>query len=207
MLVLLQKKIYINPEYIFSGIICPIILFEMNNIKIDEIKKCLLNIKNIYYIVGDLYFNEKECQNNNKNENYNYEEYYGLYDELSKEKNVKILLKNITNVILYINPYVVHGSFNKKLKKYKDYNYYEIKEMNNKIVQYSYEFNIVPSLEQGLIFSFIDNNIISFFKLNNGINLIILEIELIYNYILLLNENKNYISLVKENPKEFYELM
>ena len=179
----------------------------MNNIKIDEIKKCLLNIKNIYYIVGDLYFNEKECQNNNKNENYNYEEYYGLYDELSKEKNVKILLKNITNVILYINPYVVHGSFNKKLKKYKDYNYYEIKEMNNKSVQYSYEFNIVPSLEQGLIFSFIDNNIISFFKLNNGINLIILEIELIYNYILLLNENKNYISLVKENAKEFYELM
>jgi len=201
------KKSYINPEYTFSGIICPIILFEMNNIKIDEIKKCLLNIKNIYYIVGDLYFNEKECQNNNKNENYNYEEYYGLYDELSKEKNVKILLKNITNVILYINPYVVHGSFNKKLKKYKDYNYYEIKEMNNKSVQYSYEFNIVPSLEQGLIFSFIDNNIISFFKLNNGINLIILEIELIYNYILLLNENKNYISLVKENPKEFYELM
>ena len=202
-----KKQNDINHEYTFSGIICPIILFEMNNMKIDEIKKCFLNIKNIYYILGDLYFNEKECQNNDKNEKYNYEEYYGLYDELSKEKNAKILLKNITNIILYINPYVVHGSFNKKLKIYKDYNNYETKEKNNKIIQYFYEFNIVPSLEQGMIFSFIDNNIISFFKLNNGINLIILEIELIYNYILLLNENKNYILLVKENPKEFYELM
>ena len=195
-----------HPEYTFSGIICPFILFEMNNMKIDEIKNCLLNIKNIYYILGDIYFNEKECQNND-NENNNYEEYYGLYDELSKEKNAKILIKNITNVILYINPYVVQGSFNKKMKIYKDYNNYETKEKTNKIVQYSYEFNIVPSLDQGLIFSFIDNNIISFFKINNGINLIILEIELIYNYILLLNENNIYISLVKENTKEFYELM
>jgi hypothetical protein len=154
-----------------------------------------------------LYFNEKECHNNDTNENYNYEEYYGLYDELNKEKNAKILIKNIANIILYINPYVVHGSFNRKMKIYKDYNNYETKEKNNKIVQYSYEFNIIPTLEQGLIFSFIDNNIISFLKINNGINLIILEIELIYNYILLLNENKDYISLVKENTKEFYELM
>ena len=196
-----------HPEYTFSGIICPIILFEMNNMKIDEIKDCLLNIKNIYYILGDIYFNEKECQNNGNDENYNYEEYYGLYDELNKEKNAKILIKNITNVILYINPYVVQGSFNKKMKIYKDYNNYETKEKDNKIVHYSYEFNIVPSLDQGLIFSFIDNNIISFFKINNGINLIILEIELMYNYILLLNENNIYISLVKENTKEFYELM
>lgn len=202
-----EKQNDINPEYSFNGIICPIILFEMNNMKIDEIKNCLLNIKNIYYILGDIYFNENECQNNDTNENYNYEEYYGLYDELSKEKNAKFLIKNITNIILYINPYVVHGSFNRKMKIYKDYNNYETKEKNNKIIQYSYEFNIVPSLEQGVIFSFIDNNIISFFKLNNGINLIILEIELIYNYILLLNENKNYISLVKENTKQFYELM
>ena len=196
-----------NPEFTFSGIICPIILFEMNNMKIDDIKDCLLSIKNIYYILGDLYFNEKECHNNDKNENYNYEEYYGLYDELNKEKNAKILIKNITNVILYINPYVVHGSFNKKMKVYKDYNDYESKENKNKLVQYSYEFNIVPSLDQGLVFTFIDNNIISFFKINNGINLIILEIELIFNYILLLNENKNYMSLVKENTKYFYELM
>ena len=196
-----------HPEYSFTGIICPIILFEMNNMKIDEIKNCLINIKNIYYILGDLYFNEKECHNNDKNENYNYEEYYGLYDELNKEKNAKILIKNISNIILYINPYVVHGSFNRKMKIYKDYNNYEIKEKNNKIVQYSYEFNIVPSLDQGLIFTFIDNNIISFFKINNGINLIILEIELIFNYILLLNENKNYMSLVKENTKYFYDLM
>ena len=142
----------------------------------------------------------------NKSGNYNYEKYYGLYDELSKEKNAKLLIKNITNVILYINPYIVHESFNKKMKKFKDYNNYENREKNNKIIHYYYIFNIIPSLEQGVIFSFINNNIISFFKLNNGINLIILEIELIYNYILLLNDNKNYISLVKENTKDFYEL-
>ena len=53
-----EKQNDINPEYSFNGIICPIILFEMNNMKIDEIKNFLLNIKNIYYILGDIYFND-----------------------------------------------------------------------------------------------------------------------------------------------------
>ena len=62
-------------------------------------------------------------------------------------------------------------------------------------------------MEQGLLFPFKDNNIISFFKINNGINFIILEIELIFNYILLINDNNDYMELLGKESRDFYELM
>ena len=202
-----------NPGFSFNGIICPILLFEINNnIKYDIIKKNLLKFKNNYYLIGEEYFNNKNSDKNKKNENNNdiidnYENYYGLYDELEKEYYAKLLLKYISNIVLYVNPYVVIGTFKRKTKIYKDYNIYKSIEKDNKIIQYNYEFNISPSLEQGLLFPFKDNNIISFFKINNGINFIILEIELIFNYILLINDNNDYMELLGKESRDFYELM
>ena len=89
-----------------------------------------------------------------------FQKYYALYDELEYKEYTKSIIKNINNIILYINPYIVLNSFNKKSTIYKDYNYYEIDdEKNNKRIQYSYEFNIIPSLNYGLIFPFKNNNI------------------------------------------------
>ena len=202
-----------NPEFSFNGIIFPILIFELNG-KSDfdsEIRDYLIKIKNNYYLIGEKYFNQDEQEKSKKKINednvvINYEQYYGLYDELENEIYTKNILNHISNLILYINPYVVISSFIKKATIYKDYNYYEIPEKTSKL-QYSYEFNIVPSLDNGLLFPFKDNNIISFFKINNGLNLIILEIELIYNYLLLLYNNNNFMALVNENKKELYTLM
>ena len=200
-----------NPEFSFNGMIFPILIFELKgkpNIY-SEIRKYLIKIKNNYYLIGEKYFNQDEYMKNKINEEIkftNYEKYYGLYDELESEIYTKSILNHVYKLILYINPYVVISSFIKRAIIYKDYNYYEIPEDNLKI-QYSYEFNRVPSLDNGLLFPFKDNSIISFFKINNGLNFIILEIELFYNYLLLLHNNNNFMTLINENKNELYSLM
>ena len=111
----------------------------------------------------------------------------------------------MNNMILYINPYIINSSFNKKSYSYKDYNTYENEYMKN--INYFYKFNIIPSLEQGKIFSFRDYNLVSYLKINNGINLIILEIEALFNYILLLNDKKEFSELLNKNKEGFFSNM
>ena len=194
-------------EYSFNGIIFPILLFELNNKDeiYSEIKNNLLKIKNNYYLITENYFESNMNENIYDN---NYEKYFGLYDVLESKENAKIIINNIKNIILYINPYIVLSSFNKKIKIYKDYNYYENNDDKKNIkIQYSYEFNVIPSSENGIIFPFKNNTIISFFKNNNGLNLIILEFELMYNYIFLINDNNNFRQILNENKKEMFSLM
>ena len=106
-------------------------------------------------------------------------------------------------MILYINPYIVVSSFNKKTNIFKDYNIYLTPEPT----YYFYEFNIVPSLEQGKLYAYRDNNIVTFFKTNNGLNFIILQIEILFNYILILNSKVEFIEMLKKNPQEFFDKM
>ena len=196
-----------KPEYSFNGIIYPIILLELNK-KTDlysEIKSKIMKVKNSYYLIAEKYFNNK-TNSEYKQICSNYKEYYGLYEELENEENINLVLDCVNNIILYINPYVIINAFSKKLKIYKDYNLYEIKdEKKNK--QYSYEFSVVPHLENGQIFAFKDNNIISFFRTNNGLNFILLGFEVLYNYILLINNNMTYMETIKDKNNGIFEIM
>ena len=179
-----------NSQYSsFNGIICPIILFNLKDKKnkkdsfYKDTKDLLLRIKNNYYIIGE------ECSSYDDYNTLLY--YYGLFDELKNKNYVLELYNNIQNIILYINPTIIINSFNKRAKVYTDdKNYIDVTDSKGKTYKYSYEFNVVPSLENNNIFSFKDNNIVSFFKLNNGMNYLILELETMYNFILL-KKNKN----------------
>jgi len=183
-----------NKEYSpFNGIICPIILFNLKdkdkkNRKdslFKENKDLLLKIKNNYYIIGEEYSSYDDYST--------LLYYYGLFDDLEKKSYALELYNNIKNIILYINPTVIINSFSKKIKVYKDdKNYIDVTDSKGKTYNYSYEFNVVPSLENNNIYSFKDYNIISFFKLNNGMNYLILQLETMYNFILLMkNKNSN----------------
>ena len=138
---------------------------------------------------------------------HNYEIYYGLNDDLIKQKKVKKKFNMVNNMILYINPYRIVSSFNKKVTSYKDYNIYQ--NENTKNINYFYEFNVIPSLDIGKIYAFRDFNIVSFFKTNNGLNFLILQIEVLFNYILLIGNNTEYLELInKDKTKEdFYKKM
>ena len=135
----------------------------------------------------------------------NYELYYGLSDDLDKLKKIEKFVSKGNNMILYINPYIINSSFNKKLLIYKDYNIYECDNKNK--YNYFYEFNVIPSLDHGKIYAFRDYNIISFFKTNNGLNFIILQVETLFNYILLLSNKKEFLELPNKDKKNFYEKM
>ena len=172
----------------FNGIICPIILFYLKDGKnkkdniYKEIKNLLIKIKNNYYIIGEQY---------SLNTDYNtFLNYYNLYDEIENKNYAIEIYNKIKNIILYVNPTVIINAFNKKTKIYKDEKVYnDSTEKKDKIIQYTYEFNTIPSLENDYIYTFKDNNIISFFKLNNGINYLILQIEIMYYFILLMKYN------------------
>ena len=210
-----------NKEYSFNGIIYPILLFEVNEPKKKEkdiyvdFKKLLFSVKNKYYLIAEEYFNyelniknkkEKEQENEEiERIMHNYEIYYGLGEDLIKLKKVTKLFNMMSNMILYINPYIIVSSFNKKITTFKDYNKY--KNENKKEINYLYEFNVIPSLEQGKIYAFRDFNIISFFKTNNGLNFIILQIETLFNYILLLNNKREYLELPNKDKKNFFAKM
>jgi hypothetical protein len=182
----------------FNGIICPIILFYLKDSKnkkdniYKEIKELILNIKNNYYIIGED-FSPKDDYNTILN-------YYGLFEEIDNRNYVLEIYYKIKNIILYIDPNVVINSFNKRTKIYKDEKlYYD--EDTKKRVRYKYEFDIIPSLESNYIYSFKENSIISFFKLNNGINYLILQIEAMYNFILLMKYNNK--EEIKYNIDDF----
>ena len=208
-----------SKEYSFHGNIYPILLFELRDFKEKEkdmyakFKPLLLLMKNKYYLFAEEYFNHKNNRKNQKvNESseleriiHNYEIFNGLDEDLVKQNTIKKILNYVNNMILYINPYIINSSFNKKSYSHKDYNTYENEYMKN--INYFYKFNIIPSLEQGKIFSFRDYNLVSYFKINNGINLIILEIEALFNYILLLNDKKEFSELLNKNKEGFFSNM
>ena len=205
-----EKNKSINkPQFTFNGIIYPIIIFELIK-KVDlftEIIKYIQEIKNSYYLIAEKYFEDKKKMNISKDILIdNYKEYYGLMNNLENENKIQSIINYINQIILYINPFIVTSTFNKKLKKYKDITFYEINDGKNK-VQYSYEFNVAPNIDNGIIFSFKDYNIISYFKINNGLNLITLQIETLYNYIILINNNENYMKIVNNNKNKFYKMM
>ena len=172
----------------FNGIIYPIILFYLKDGKnkkdniYKEMKDLLFKIKNKYYIIGEKY---------SFNDDYNtILNYYSLFDELKTRNKAIEIYNKIKNIILYVNPSVVINAFNKKAKIYKDEKIYnESTDTKNKITQYEYEFNVTPSLDNDYIYAFKDYNIVSFFKLNNGLNYLILQIEVMYNFILLMKYN------------------
>ena len=208
-------------EYSFNGIIYPIILFEANELKKKEkdiyveFKHLLSSVKNKYYLIAEEYFNyqyniknkkDKEKENVNiERIMHNYVLYYGLADDLTKQKKMEKFLSMGNNIILYINPYIILSSFNKKALIYKDYNTYE--DENKKKSNYFYEFNVIPSLDQGKIYSFRDYSIVSFFKTSNGFNFIILQIEVLFNYILLLSRQEDYIKFLNSDKSNFFKKM
>ena len=124
---------------------------------------------------------------------------------MENKHNIDSIIGYINKIIIYINPYIVLSSFNKKGKTFKDYTIYETNETIEK--QYSYEFNVVPSLDKGQIFPFKDYNIISYFKLNNGLNFIILAIETLYNYLILSINNSIYMEFINSNKENFINMM
>ena len=187
----------------FNGIIGPILFFNsiINN-QFDvflQVGKCL---KGQYYLTAEQFkennldIKEKNVDNKEKKIYFSYEEYYGLFNkDIDKLNNVK---NSLGNVLLYINPEVVLNNLNfYEINKFNDYQTDNKNESNNNKKKNQknnisnnniyYSFNADNNISN---YVYKEENLLKFFINNHGFNYIILNIESIYNYLIILNDDK-----------------
>ena len=176
-----------NTNNKFNGIIGPLLLFK------DELKDAFEIFQNIkdklkekYYLIGKIY-NNKDKDNDNIIL-FDYDEYYGINNNNELIILVKEIQDKLGNLILYLNPEVIYNNLkfynNNKFRDFQQYHpnnkiYYEIKNIQN--------INDIIYIEIPFLHFFINNKLFDY---------IILNIELIYNEL-----------LISEVSEEKYELL
>lgn len=180
---------------IFNGMIGPILIFNSNidyNKQHKTFQNILNNLKGQYYLLG-----EKLDKQNYNSESDNNDNNYIFFDQIyyyEIDNFVKSLIDKIRNelgvLLFYFNPEVVLNTigYNKK-KIFRDYqNLYLSNDKNNEKEYIYYLFNdkiIVNDYPRK------ENKFFYFFMYNHGYDLLLFNIEYIYNYLLISNNN-NY---------------
>ena len=171
----------------YNGLIGPVLIFNsiLDKVLINRIN----NLKGKYYLIAEMLDQEKMNINNN-NIFFSYEINNGI---INKEEELYQLInevkKSLGNLILYINPNVILNNLNFKDKhKFHDYQFYNnrLDEINDDIKKKIY-YEFTTEEEISNLF-FIQNSFFDFFMKNNAFNFIILNIESIYNYLLVSND-------------------
>ena len=179
----------------FNGIIGPVLIFNSNINDISVIfNKIRKNLKEKYYLIGEQIRQETKNTDNKNNETnifFSYEEYNGA---LNVEKDIIKLVNEIKNslgnLLLYINPEIFINNLNfidkSKFRDCQIYNNCFNNDKNQKDFKNNiyYEFLISKEITNMI---WVKNNIIKFFINNKGFNFIILNLEIIYNYLLIYN--------------------
>jgi hypothetical protein len=182
------KNLDDTTKNIFNGMIGPVLIF---NSKIDDkkkkelfLQKILSDLKGKYYLICDI-MNIQNKIYHNKYLFFN-QKYYDNIDN-NKIDFANSIRKELGRLLLYLNPDVVLNTIGYENKyKFRDSRKY-LSHDNKEIIVYYY-FNTEDNID---IFPQKDNNIIVSLIANNGYNLIVLDIEYIYNYLLIVNKD-NY---------------
>lgn len=189
------KDIDENKE-IFNGMIGPILIFNSNidyNKHHELFQNILINLKGQYYLIGEMLGkqnNNSDIENNDNNDYIFFNQIY--YYEI--DSNTKSLIDKIRNelgiLLLYFNPEVVLNTigYNKK-KIFRDYQNFDLSNVKN-----SKKENIYYIFSEKLIVNDYprkENKFFYFFMYNHGYDLLLFNIEYIYNYLLISNNN-NY---------------
>jgi hypothetical protein len=183
---------YRNKEK-YNGLIGPVLIFNsiLDKVLINRIN----NLKGKYYLIAEMLEQEK-MNINIDNIFFSYEINKGI---VNKEEELYQLInevkKSLGNLILYINPSIIINNLKFKDKyKFHDYQFYNncLDETNDTSKQKIY-YEFTTEEEISNLF-FIQNSFFDFFMKNNGFIFIILNIESIYNYLLVSNDiDKKYL--------------
>jgi len=169
----------------YNGLIGPVLIYNsiLDKVLINRIN----NLKGKYYLIAEMLELEKI---NNDNIFFSYEANNGI---INKEEElyrfINDIKKSLGNLILYINPSIIFNNLKFKEKyKFNDYQFYnnclyEINDSSKKKIYY--EFTTEEEISS--LFC-IQNSFFDFFMKINGFNFIILNIESIYNYLLVSND-------------------
>ena len=149
----------------------------------DIFLKIKNNLKGKYYLIGENIYKEKIIKNNDSKIFFSYDEYNGVLNNNTELFDLILNLReSLGNLILYLNPEVIlnNQNFNDK-NKFRDFQIYNNYFNRSNIYNNNIYYMIVSN---GSYLAFTENNIIRFFINNQGINFIILNVEIIYNYLL-----------------------
>ena len=190
-----------NLNEIFNGMIGPILIFNSkieNQNQFELFTNIIQNFKGKYYLLGEYIY--KLNLNNNIEKNYMLfnQEYYNAIDN-EKLKQIYAIQNNLGKLLLYLNPDVIINTLGYEQKsKFFDYqNYFSYnnftKSQQLKKFKIHYNFN-----SEGNISDFLkkENNIINSFMTNRGYDIIVFNVEFIYNYLLILDNNYENVNFV-----------
>ena len=190
-----------NLNEIFNGMIGPVLIFNSkidNQNQFELFTNIIQNFKGKYYLLGEYIY--KLNLNNNIEKNYMLfnQEYYNSIDN-EKLKQIYAIQNNLGKLLLYLNPDVIINTLGYEQKsKFFDYqNYFSYnnftKSQQLKKFKIHYNFN-----SEGNISDFLkkENNIINSFMTNRGYDIIVFNVEFIYNYLLILDNNYETVNFV-----------
>ena len=180
---------YNNINEKFNGIMGPLLIF---NSLINNQFDLFLNIANAfkgkYYLLGETFY-----KRNSENDNhiyFSYEEYLGRNNiDIDLLNNYK---KSLGNILLYMNPDVILsnlGLYEQNI--FRDFQIYnDILETNNKMNSDNKNIIYVCDIKNSIYnYVFKENNIFNIILDYHGRNYIILDIECIFNYLIIINED------------------
>lgn len=181
----------------FSGFIGPVLVYNSKILNpLNIYQKINTSLKEKYYLLGDM-INYKLLDKKEKNFNFDYNKYYGISNNKNELINIiNSIEEDLNQPILYINPEIINNNiyFHKSniFRDYQMYNYqndinnnkktFEIKNINN--------INDLIVMQKSFLDFFINNKMFDFLLLN---------IEFIYNEILLFD--------AKDISEERYNLL
>ena len=182
-----------NLNEIFNGMIGPVLIFNSNlenKNQLELFTKIIHNLKGKYYLIGE--YIDKLNLNNNIEKNYllfNQQYYNGINNDQLKQ--IYSIQNDLGKLLLYLNPDVIINTLGYEHKsKFFDYqNYFAYnsftKSQTPKKSKIYYNFNSED------IYNFLkeEKNIINSFMYNRGYDLLIFNIEFMYNYLLILDNN------------------
>ena len=190
-----------NLNEIFNGMIGPVLIFNSkieNQNQFELFTNIIQNFKGKYYLLGEYIY--KLNLNNNIEKNYMLfnQEYYNAIDN-EKLKQIYTIQNNLGKLLLYLNPDVIINTLGYEQKsKFFDYqNYFSYnnftKSQQLKKFKIHYNFN-----SEGNISDFLkkENNIINSFMTSRGYDIIVFNVEFIYNYLLILDNNYETVNFV-----------
>ena len=184
----------------FSGFIGPVLVYNSKILNPKNIyQKIITSLKEKYYLLGDMINYKLLDKKEEKEENFNfdYNKYYGISNNKNELINIiNSIEEDLNQPILYINPEIINNNiyFHKSniFRDYQMYNYqndinnnkktFEIKNINN--------INDLIVMQKSFLDFFINNKMFDFLLLN---------IEFIYNEILLFD--------AKDISEERYNLL
>ena len=184
----------------FSGFIGPVLVYNSKILNPKNIyQKIITSLKEKYYLLGDMINYKLLDKKEEKEENFNfdYNKYYGISNNKNELINIiNSIEEDLNQPILYINPEIINNNiyFHKSniFRDYQMYNY--LNDINNN--KKTFEIKNINNINDLIV---MQKSFLDFFINNKMFDFLLLNIEFIYNEILLFD--------AKDISEERYNLL